>query len=103
MSYVVAFVKFTPNSKEFPVNCLRADLVRGDDVIVRRADGSLRYAIVTQSQYLNWHCMACIECKKAEASIDGEGRSEEHTSELQSRPHLVCRLLLEKKKKITVS
>src|SRR3989442_1937192 len=27
------------------------------------------------------------------------GRSEEHTSELQSRPHLVCRLLLEKKKK----
>src|SRR5690554_7448969 len=29
----------------------------------------------------------------------GTGRSEEHTSELQSRPHLVCRLLLEKKKK----
>src|SRR5690554_5798326 len=28
------------------------------------------------------------------------GRSEEHTSELQSRPHLVCRLLLEKKKSI---
>src|SRR5215813_15031180 len=28
-------------------------------------------------------------------------RSEEHTSELQSRPHLVCRLLLEKKKKPT--
>src|SRR3989442_6326151 len=27
-------------------------------------------------------------------------RSEEHTSELQSRPHLVCRLLLEKKKKV---
>src|SRR5690625_1262699 len=30
--------------------------------------------------------------------IDGEVRSEEHTSELQSRGHLVCRLLLEKKK-----
>src|SRR5690554_7382535 len=28
------------------------------------------------------------------------GRSEEHTSELQSRPHLVCRLLLEKKNNI---
>src|SRR3712207_8489996 len=28
------------------------------------------------------------------------GRSEEHTSELQSRQYLVCRLLLEKKKKI---
>src|SRR5439155_13363036 len=32
---------------------------------------------------------------------DGDiARSEEHTSELQSRGHLVCRLLLEKKKKI---
>src|SRR5947209_13310745 len=29
----------------------------------------------------------------------GHGRSEEHTSELQSRQYLVCRLLLEKKKK----
>src|SRR3989442_8442195 len=29
---------------------------------------------------------------------DSPHRSEEHTSELQSRPHLVCRLLLEKKK-----
>src|SRR3712207_7182963 len=28
----------------------------------------------------------------------GDGRSEEHTSELQSRQYLVCRLLLEKKK-----
>src|SRR2546429_6563511 len=31
----------------------------------------------------------------------GPGRSEEHTSELQSRLHLVCRLLLEKKKNKT--
>src|SRR5690606_39716143 len=31
--------------------------------------------------------------------IDGNSRSEEHTSELQSRENLVCRLLLEKKKK----
>src|SRR3989449_6320268 len=30
-------------------------------------------------------------------------RSEEHTSELQSRLHLVCRLLLEKKKKMSAS
>src|SRR5687768_18085523 len=30
-------------------------------------------------------------------------RSEEHTSELQSRLHLVCRLLLEKKKKMNIS
>src|SRR5690554_7209491 len=32
-----------------------------------------------------------------------EARSEEHTSELQSRPHLVCRLLLEKKKKSLIT
>src|SRR5690625_6776464 len=32
---------------------------------------------------------------------DGMERSEEHTSELQSRGHLVCRLLLEKKNKKT--
>src|SRR5690554_7386768 len=32
------------------------------------------------------------------ANKAGLNRSEEHTSELQSRPHLVCRLLLEKKK-----
>src|SRR3712207_7294038 len=33
------------------------------------------------------------------ATESGERRSEEHTSELQSRQYLVCRLLLEKKKK----
>src|SRR5690625_5906130 len=33
-----------------------------------------------------------------ETGIEVEVRSEEHTSELQSRGHLVCRLLLEKKK-----
>src|SRR5437870_9044431 len=33
----------------------------------------------------------------------GIERSEEHTSELQSRGHLVCRLLLEKKKKNNIS
>src|SRR3712207_8732109 len=32
-------------------------------------------------------------------ALGGGGRSEEHTSELQSRQYLVCRLLLEKKKK----
>src|SRR6266498_4462230 len=34
----------------------------------------------------------------SESDVWTVGRSEEHTSELQSRPHLVCRLLLEKKK-----
>src|SRR2546425_2178543 len=34
--------------------------------------------------------------------VDGVARSEEHTSELQSLAYLVCRLLLEKKKKMRV-
>src|SRR5687768_18075705 len=38
---------------------------------------------------------------EARARTDHLERSEEHTSELQSRLHLVCRLLLEKKKKTT--
>src|SRR3989442_6380045 len=37
----------------------------------------------------------------ASFNAHAERRSEEHTSELQSRPHLVCRLLLEKKKNTT--
>src|SRR3989449_3583158 len=43
-------------------------------------------------------CMALLERGVNARSYTG-GRSEEHTSELQSRLHLVCRLLLEKKKK----
>src|SRR2546429_3237464 len=37
------------------------------------------------------------------AGLAGRRRSEEHTSELQSRLHLVCRLLLEKKKNAWIS
>src|SRR5258707_10578530 len=41
-----------------------------------------------------WHHLRCTRrCRR------GRRRSEEHTSELQSRQYLVCRLLLEKKKK----
>src|SRR5205809_6227666 len=41
-----------------------------------------------------------IRSKNPPSAVVGKngGRSEEHTSELQSRLHLVCRLLLEKKK-----
>src|SRR5437870_11897752 len=42
----------------------------------------------------------CPRCVRVAAHRPGgPRRSEEHTSELQSRGHLVCRLLLEKKKK----
>src|SRR5687768_17925202 len=47
-----------------------------------------------------------LPCPLRQLDCRGDGtqvmrRSEEHTSELQSRLHLVCRLLLEKKKTIT--
>src|SRR2546429_4975072 len=40
---------------------------------------------------------------KATAAHSWTNRSEEHTSELQSRLHLVCRLLLEKKKNMLIA
>src|SRR2546422_8429928 len=47
--------------------------------------------------YVKWSPEQDVFC-----SLDAKHRSEEHTSELQSRLHLVCRLLLEKKKKIKI-
>src|SRR5690554_7695725 len=51
------------------------------------------HGVVHDIAYLGGHSMYYIKLDS------GKIRSEEHTSELQSRPHLVCRLLLEKKKK----
>src|SRR2546422_7879761 len=52
---------------------------------------------------LRWRPLASSPLRREGPSVIGRtvhraGRSEEHTSELQSRLHLVCRLLLEKKK-----
>src|SRR6266436_9647510 len=47
---------------------------------------------------ISWSPAACPACSWSPPTATR--RSEEHTSELQSRLHLVCRLLLEKKKKI---
>src|SRR5690554_7616838 len=55
-------------------------------LVARLDDGRLAVGIVPVSGQLDLKALA---------------RSEEHTSELQSRPHLVCRLLLEKKKAAT--
>src|SRR2546429_6348886 len=46
-----------------------------------------------------WPTSSRLEsCCRSSVALDAGLRSEEHTSELQSRLHLVCRLLLEKKK-----
>src|SRR3989449_11733844 len=63
-------------------------------------DPNVRVVIVTGGApgYFNRHFNIPALIQIAE-SLRASGRSEEHTSELQSRLHLVCRLLLEKKKK----
>src|SRR5471030_2957833 len=49
-----------------------------------------------------WESSPGCFCASARGPLDTATRSEEHTSELQSLRHIVCRLLLEKKKKIQV-
>src|SRR3712207_7419960 len=52
---------------------------------------------VTPILYARYRNQTALAVELADAAA---GRSEEHTSELQSRQYLVCRLLLEKKKQI---
>src|SRR5439155_22015509 len=54
--------------------------------------------------YYSFSTLLCTPCSRSQevALCLGAQRSEEHTSELQSRGHIVCRLLLEKKKKTTI-
>src|SRR5258707_5471145 len=51
-----------------------------------------------QGKRQHGHPLQALRRRAPELAI-GSSRSEEHTSELQSRQYLVCRLLLEKKKK----
>src|SRR5690554_7555821 len=88
----------------------------GDDGSTGLADGNRiaknaqRVEAMGTADELNCHIGILVETLPAEDALIEVlrriqhhlfdlGRSEEHTSELQSRPHLVCRLLLEKKKK----
>src|SRR5947209_9441306 len=64
------------------------------------------YTTLFRSSLVRSHKCWCTSCgsvrsDSAAPSLLPQERSEEHTSELQSRQYLVCRLLLEKKKKIT--
>src|SRR2546427_7762787 len=53
----------------------------------------------TMVKHRRWKCVACRH--QVSLTAGTMLRSEEHTSELQSQSNLVCRLLLEKKKKKT--
>src|SRR2546427_8811774 len=64
---------------------------------VRGSLGSL--ALVTVLGALSFAGLGMLVASRARTIEAVSGRSEEHTSELQSQSNLVCRLLLEKKKK----
>src|SRR5690554_7477813 len=66
--------------------------------------------VIVNKDLTNHSCITCdslhlryLTKRVYKSSTNTISRSEEHTSELQSRPHLVCRLLLEKKKKNRIS
>src|SRR5688572_30912937 len=65
--------------------------------IYRRELNEIFSPLVPPIERLRRHIAEALETQ--ESMRDKVGRSEEHTSELQSQSNLVCRLLLEKKKK----
>src|SRR2546425_6546817 len=69
--------------------------------LFRSAVGTLRVTVVTTGVDLDTsgYTVLVDEDREAAGIEIHPGRSEEHTSELQSLAYLVCRLLLEKKKK----
>src|SRR2546422_5466206 len=87
-------IRRPPRSTLFPYTTLfRSELARlltlREIEIVRMVAGGLR----------NKEIAAKLHVNEGTVKLHLHHRSEEHTSELQSRLHLVCRLLLEKKKK----
>src|SRR5690554_7264295 len=76
-----------------------------------RLDSTSSTRLTPATLCFRWHAVAFVGAihgkgraavlKRAREHRLATRRSEEHTSELQSRPHLVCRLLLEKKKTST--
>src|SRR5436305_2643081 len=79
-------IRRPPKSTLFPYTTL----FRSSNAAGRSTDVAHRQHVGTRRRILPW--------STKRISVEATGRSEEHTSELQSRPHLVCRLLLEKKK-----
>src|SRR5438270_1057612 len=84
-------IRRPPRSTLFPYTTLfRSRELRGVGVCARRR-------VYARQRVYAHRCVRARGCAHAAASIPM--RSEEHTSELQSQSNLVCRLLLEKKKK----
>src|SRR2546430_5556755 len=95
-------IRRPPRSTLFPYTTLfRSSDPRKD---LRRAQRELEEAeaAVAALESEVARVVAALEDPALYTRPDGAARSEEHTSELQSQSNLVCRLLLEKKKKTIV-
>src|SRR5438309_4474081 len=93
-------IRRPPRSTLFPYTTLFRSLGgRAEADRLRGIDGLLRQP-VRQTMHYSIYDHATIHGK--DRVVHGLPRSEEHTSELQSQFHLVCRLLLEKKKKLEI-
>src|SRR2546428_3773158 len=92
-------IRRPPRSTLFPYTTLfRSDpLIRYDDFFALSSTFFEHGADVV----VGWPRLSLEASLGASADVGEHTRSEEHTSELQSRSDLVCRLLLEKKKKHT--
>src|SRR5687768_18255333 len=91
-----------PRSTLFPYTTLFRSLGPAIFAAVILLTSSSRYAILSVIVFfvVGGAMLARVDVGSGRRAAR-EVRSEEHTSELQSRLHLVCRLLLEKKKKFT--
>src|SRR5438105_12116347 len=87
-------IRRPPRSTLFPYTTLFRSRNRSDHLYIRNAKRDQTLLLLHQIPWLGW----AFRNMPADLHIK-ERRSEEHTSELQSRVDLVCRLLLEKKKK----
>src|SRR4051812_49965629 len=88
-------IRRPPRSTLFPYTTLfRSDLVAA-------AQFPIPVPVIVLAIHFDIQFPLSAEERKLDIEVDGENRSEEHTSELQSHVNLVCRLLLEKKKKIS--
>src|SRR5437870_7990735 len=88
----------TPFLHSYPTR-RSSDLVLAPGKILLRLPGFLGAWRAVESRQVQLFYNLPVGCPGHDQLGDAAvGRSEEHTSELQSRGHLVCRLLLEKKK-----
>src|SRR2546429_937584 len=92
-------IRRPPRSTLFPYTTLFRSVVVEQSVLAGPGDGESGHYRGRADLCGNGAVATDLSGKRNLASLLGFRRSEEHTSELQSRLHLVCRLLLEKKKK----